>query len=80
MLKISTCVNGFIAEYQLDGVGPAKIVFEFDDIEEDSEVRAFARLLKFIDAQIGPTTTRYSSARIHISVRPGDKCEVTEND
>ena len=37
------------------------------------EIEAFADFLRFLDEHYGPSTSRYSPKRIHISVEPGDK-------
>ena len=39
----------------------------------DDEITGFAEFLRFLCDEWGPSTSRYSSERIYVEVRPGDK-------
>ena len=51
---------------------PEEIVYQ--DID-GADVEAFADFLRHVLDNYGPTTSRYSSKRIHVIVEPGDKYE-----
>lgn len=68
--RIRTTHNGYIFE---DSDGE---FWTFEHQHDDnSEVEAFADLLRSVSELIGPTTGRYSEKRIYIRVGPGDKSE-----
>ena len=46
-------------------------VYQADD--EDMDVGAFISLLWDVNELVGPATSRYSAARVSISIVPGDK-------
>ena len=72
MIKIEQAVNGWYLIHSEEGEPDQVYVFNGDDGEQ-SEVEAFAHLLRVIDSLYGPTTSRYSEHRIYITVAPGDK-------
>lgn len=74
-LKLIMALNGWIVEYQEDESEPVKRqVFSYSDSADDvEEVKAFAHLLWSLTDLIGPSTSRYSKARVYIEVKPGDK-------
>lgn len=51
-----------------------------NDQSKESEVQTFARLLSYINDQVGPTTSRYDKARIYVKLEPDDKCENPNTD
>lgn len=51
-----------------------------DDFDDTDEVKAFAQVLWRVNDLIGPTTSRYSKARIYVEVKPGDKHEDYKDD
>lgn len=56
------------------------MVFENDE-NQDEDLGAFIRMLRLLNDEIGPTTSRYSKERIAIGIEPGDKYESeTEGD
>lgn len=67
-VTITRCQNGWIVESSADG----PFVFGSSD---DDEVEDFIEVLWEVNAQIGPTTSRWSPKRVSIEVRPGDKWE-----
>lgn len=80
MIKIEMTANGWILEDDLDPDLPRKLVFE--DTGSGSAVNpdkvtmeTFMLLLWAINDLVGPTTSRYSKHRIHISLKRGDKYE-----
>lgn len=80
MIKIEMTGNGWILKDDSDPDMPKKMVFE--DIGRGSPINpdkvtmeAFTRLLWSINDLIGPTTSRYSKHRLHISLKKGDKYE-----
>ena len=46
-----------------------------DSFDDTDEVKAFAQVLWRVNDLIGPSTGRYSKARIYVEVKPGDKHE-----
>lgn len=76
-LKLIMALNGWIIEYQEDESEPVKRqVFSYaDSFDDEEEVKAFAQLLWSLNDLIGPSTSRYSKARVYIEVKPGDKHE-----
>lgn len=83
MIKIEMTGNGWILEDHSDPeltTEPKKIVFEDtgrgSGINPDKvTMEAFTRLLWAVNDLVGPTTSRYSKHRLHISLRKGDKYE-----
>lgn len=80
MIKIEMTGNGWILEDDSDPDMPKKVVFE--DMGRGSAINpdkvtmeAFTRLLWAINDLVGPTTSRYSKHRLHISLKKGDKYE-----
>ena len=71
--EIRRVSNGAIlrVEAEAEEVGE-EIVYQE---REDDEVEAFAEFLCHVLEHYGPTTSRYSPKRIHITVQPGDKYE-----
>ncbi len=63
--KIKPASNGYILVTE-----SGTTVYSF---EVDSEVQAFAKLLRDIETEAGPTTSRYDAERIYVEVKPGDK-------
>jgi hypothetical protein len=50
------------------------MIFEIRYQEIDgAEIEAFADFLRYLNEHYGPSTSRYSPKRIHISVEPSDK-------
>lgn len=57
---------------EVDGV--ENIVYQENyEGEENDSVEVFADFLRCINDDYGPSTSRYSPKRIHITVNPGDK-------
>lgn len=80
MIKIEMTGNGWILQDDSDPDMPKKVVFE--DTGRGSAINpdkvtmeAFTRLLWAINDLVGPTTSRYSKHRLHISLKKGDKYE-----
>jgi len=72
---IRFATNGVILRIEADedaGSVAEEIVFQETD---GGEIEAFAELLRAVDENYGPTTSRYSPKRIRILVEPGDKYE-----
>lgn len=78
-IKVTSCTNGYFVEYQNGDGSKLYAVFEYGE-GINAEVKACARMLQFIDSEIGPSTSRYSPARVHISLSPGDKFVDFEDD
>lgn len=83
-LTIEAVDNGYIVEHEAeyaDGVQRvSRNVFQSDYPHEGpflgdgvQESHAMAAALRYIDSQIGPSTSRYSAARVYVRVEPGDK-------
>lgn len=73
-ITIESADNGWIVHYKQ--VTRRKAVFSVPNNGGDAqEVETFSNVLWFINEQIGPTTGRYSPARIYVEVKPGDKYE-----
>ena len=53
---------------------PDEIMF---DEKYDSAIECFADVLRTLDDELGPSTSRYSPQRIYIQRKPGDKHEET---
>ena len=56
-----------------ENVGDVQTFVHQDGDFPGDDVEAFADLLRLIEEQWGPTTSRYSPKRIVIRVEPGDK-------
>lgn len=63
--RIKRASNGYILITEA-----GTTVYSFD---VDSEVQAFAKLLRDVETEAGPTTSRYDAERIYIEIKPGDK-------
>jgi len=75
-LTIETATNGWLIRTKPDFPDdrPELYAFSFVDSADDTEeVKAFAQVLWHLNSLIGPTTSRYSKARIYVEVKPGDK-------
>jgi len=68
--KMKPAKNGWILETE-DG----SIVYQDNDESQEDEIERFADFLRVIESEYGPSTSRYSPARINIIVEPGDKYE-----
>ena len=79
-LTIEMVSNGWLLTDESDSEMPKRHVFEdagSDSIINPSKdtMQAFSRLLWAVNDLIGPTTSRYSKHRLHISLKKGDKYE-----
>jgi len=73
-LSISRVANGtLIALTHEDGERVEHVVQDSD--EERQAVEAWREALGAIYEKYGPTKSRYSRARLWLTVAPGDKCE-----
>ena len=72
--EIRPAKNGLVlkVEHGREGEEPEEIVYQESD---GNEIEAFADFLHFINDHYGPSTSRYSAKRIHITIEPGDKWE-----
>ncbi len=71
--EIRAAQNGAILRVESDGTdGTESEELVYQEVD-GGEVEAFAEFLRALDAQYGPSTSRYSPARIYIIVEPGDK-------
>jgi hypothetical protein len=70
--EICPAKNGVVlrVEHDAEGEAPEEIVYQESD---GNEIEAFADFLHFINDHYGPSTSRYSAKRIHITIDPGDK-------
>lgn len=80
MIKIEIVNNGWVMTDEHCAEMPRKLVFEDTgngDLVNPSKdtLESFMRLLWSVNEAIGPTTSRYSKHRIHISLKRGDKYE-----
>lgn len=57
-------------EHGIEGEEPEKIVYQESD---GNGIEVFADFLIYINDHYGPSTSRYSPKRIHITIEPGDK-------
>lgn len=77
-VTITKCDNGWLVQDHdaaIDG-GDVLYVHQFDEYgEEKDQVKAFVELLYRVNSLLGPPTSRYSKARIHVGVKRGDKYE-----
>lgn len=77
-LILETAINGWLIREQPDEIDERSEVYVFsftDSLNDVDEVKAFAQVLWRLNDLIGPTTSRYSPARIYVEVKPGDKHE-----
>lgn len=79
-LIIETIANGWLVRTD-DGENVSyPMAFAHDEESKENEVKVFSDVLYYINEEIGPTTSRYDKARIHVDVQPGDKYEdIKEN-
>lgn len=79
--EIKRVTNGLIltAEYGSDlPEENITLVYQEPSISlEENEAEAFADFLRLINDNFGPMTSRYSKARIYVTVEPGDKYETS---
>lgn len=76
-LTIETAANGWLIRKEPDEIDDRSElhVYSFTDSQYDvEEVKAFAQVLWCLNDLIGPSTSRYSPARIYVKVQPGEKC------
>lgn len=76
-LTIETAANGYLIRTEVDEVNDKSELFVFShasEIDDTEDVKTFARFLHYLNDLIGPSTSRYSKARVYIDVQPGDKC------
>jgi hypothetical protein len=69
--EIRPAQNGIVLKVD-HGDEDEEIVYQESD---GNEIEAFADFLHFINDHYGPSTSRYSPKRIHITIEPGDKFE-----
>ena len=77
-ITIEMAANGWLIRTQPDHPEdtPETYVYSEDsDWDDTVDVKAFARVLWCLNDLIGPTTSRYSKARVYVEVKPGDKHE-----
>ncbi len=75
-LIIETAANGWLIRKEPDEIDDRSELHVFShggDLDDTAEVHAFARVLWCLNDLIGPTTSRYSKARVYVEVKPGDK-------
>jgi hypothetical protein len=82
-ISIARVDNGWLLRTRCDDRTDVQ-VFEvpesaFGETNEAAWAATFVRMLWSVNEAIGPPTSRYSAARVHIDVRPGDKHEPTED-
>lgn len=72
--EIRSARNGVILRVESDepDAAPEEVVYQERD---GDDVEAFADFLRHLVDHYGPTTSRYSPKRIHVTVEPGDKFE-----
>ena len=75
--EIRPAANGVVLreDHDLPDTAPDEVVYQEQD---GNEIEAFADFLRHLVDHYGPTTSRYSPKRIHITVEPGDKYEPPE--
>lgn len=77
MIKIETVENGWLITDETDPEGSKRLVVECYEMHSinppEKTMEAFCGLLWLVNDLIGPTTSRYSKHRVHISLQPGDK-------
>ena len=77
-LTIETAANGWLIRKEPDEVDDRSDLYVFSDADsfDDTDgVKAFAHVLRCLNDLIGPSTSRYSKARVYVEVKPGDKHE-----
>jgi hypothetical protein len=82
-LIIETASNGWLIRKEPDEFDDRSELHVFshcDSFNDIEEVNAFATMLHTLSDLIGPTTSRYSPARVYIEVKPGDKHEDFEDE
>lgn len=77
-LKIRQARNGWILEHVTEG--ETEDIYAFSEeltpfFGEEGEARAFCSLLQTVQELCGAGGSRYSSHRVHVCVKPGDKFE-----
>lgn len=75
-LTIETASNGWLIRKEpdeLDDRSELHVFSHSDSFDDTAEVHAFARVLWCLNDLIGPSTSRYSKARVYVEVKPGDK-------
>ena len=75
MVTIKTVTGGWIIEYPCDFADSLIETTVVETQDGETEAESFIRVLWVINHEIGPSTSRYSSQRIHITMEPGDKYE-----
>ena len=84
-VRIIRVENGYIVEvpdYDIYDVNTGIMIRKevFEDIEDElGDIDSLVDALRFIEDQIGPSTSRYSKKRVKISIEPGDKYEEIED-
>lgn len=76
-ITIETATNGWLVRKEPDELDNRSELYVYGYSEhgsETQEVETFASVLWSITELVGPTTSRYSKARIYVEVKPGDKC------
>lgn len=73
-ITIKPALNGWYLIHSEEGEPDQVYVFNGDD-DEQSEVEAFAHLLRVVDSLYGPCTSRYSAHRVYVTIKAGDKHE-----
>jgi len=82
-ITIEMAANGWLIRTQSDFPEDMPETFVYshaDSFDDTDEVKAFAQVLWRVNDLIGPTTSRYSKARIYVEVKPGDKHEDFEDE
>lgn len=82
-LTIETAANGWLIRKEPDEIDERSEVYVFsynDSPEGVDEVKSFSHFLWQLNDLIGPSTSRYSAARIYVQVKPGDKHEDYKDD
>lgn len=82
-LTIETAANGWIIRKEPDELDDRSELYVFSytgSPHEVDEVNSFSDFLWQLNELIGPTTSRYSPARIHVQVKPGDKHDDFQED
>lgn len=70
--EIRPATNGIVlkVDHGEQDEKPEEIVYQESD---GNEIEAFADFLRLLNDHYGPSTSRYSSKRILITIQPGDK-------
>lgn len=73
-LTIHSCENGWLIEHEYPWEENERTdLYVFQGYEELEDVEACADMLRMVNELVGPTTSRYSEKRVHVSTEPGDK-------